>query len=175
MHHPTEPDKPEILDGPGEEPRRARRTPSKKNKTIIIVASALVVALAAGGAGFFLANGDKTPAGGTQPQTVQQTRQQKPDPRLAEDEDASVGDVTTDAPKDGDTADENLPQDAVPQNPNPQVPAKPNTADPGTPKPGTGKPSTDKPGSAGNNTTAPDNPADGPAGELTGQCAASGC
>ncbi|WP_157247913.1 hypothetical protein [Nonomuraea typhae] len=180
MHHPTEPDKPEILTGPGDEPRAARRT-RKWNKTAVIAASALVAALVAGGAGFFLADRGERPAGGAQ--TGQQPEPQKSDPRLADEEDATVGDVTEEAPQDG-SAEENPPQDAVqdpvpegdaqepgPRDPGPQTPAKPNPGKPATDRPDSGKPTTPKPG------TAPpaDNPADGPAGELSGQCAESGC
>lgn len=45
MHDPTEPDRYEILDGPGQR-RRARSKPSDKKKIAVIAASALVAALA---------------------------------------------------------------------------------------------------------------------------------
>ncbi|HEX4813998.1 MAG TPA: hypothetical protein VFV66_14735, partial [Nonomuraea sp.] len=64
MQDPTEPDRPEILSGPGDvrlaekSAGRSARSPGGKSKAkiIVIAAAALVAVLAAGGVGYLLAS-----------------------------------------------------------------------------------------------------------------------
>ncbi|MEV4392330.1 hypothetical protein [Nonomuraea sp. NPDC049607] len=177
MHDPTEPDRQEILSGPGSSPR----PPGKSRKTVIIAASALVGVLAAGGAGYLLA---AKPGQSTQ----QEQGAGRPSPAKSPgdevfeaDEEATMGDATTDAPDDGlptDGSDDSAMGDAVTDTGGGTDAAdKGSTGSDGTRQTGTGK----KPGTPSTKppTKAPepdgDNPADGPAGELSGQCAQSGC
>ncbi|MFI7462557.1 hypothetical protein [Nonomuraea sp. NPDC049646] len=173
MHDPTETDRQEILSGPGSSPR----PPGKSRKTAVIAALALVGVLAAGGAGYLLA---AKPG-----QSVQQEQGSgRPSPGTSAgdevfeaDEDATMGDATTDAPDDGlpaDGSDDSAMGDAVTDPGGGSDPAdKGSTGSDGTAQKGTGgkpgTPSTKAPQPAG------DDPADGPAGQLSGQCAKSGC
>ncbi|GAA3139154.1 hypothetical protein [Nonomuraea salmonea] len=103
MQDPNQADRQEILSGPGDarlDPRnRPQRNRSTKNnkKATILAASALVALLAAGGAGYLLAGNDGEAAqSGAGPQTSQ-----SPGDDLQGDDDATMGDVTTDEPGDG--------------------------------------------------------------------------
>ncbi|MEU1728050.1 hypothetical protein [Nonomuraea sp. NPDC005692] len=176
MHDPTETDRQEILSGPGPSPR----PPGKSRKTAIIAASALVGVLAAGGAGYLLA---AKPG----PSAQQEQGSGRPSPATSAgdevfeaDEEATMGDATTDAPDDGlptDGSDDSAMGDAVTDTGGGSDPAdKGSTGSDGTggtTQTGTGK----KPGTPSTKAPQPegDNPADGPAGELTGQCAKNGC
>ncbi|MER6581480.1 hypothetical protein [Nonomuraea sp. NPDC001023] len=182
MHDPTEPDRQEILSGPGPSPR----PPGKSRKTAVIAAFALVGVLAAGGAGYLLAAKP-----GQSAQQEQGSGRPSPatsvgDEVFEADEDATMGDATTDAPTDAPTAtDDGLPADGSDDSAMGDAVTDtgggPDPADKGstgsdragdTTRTGTGK----KPGTP---TMAPqpegDLPADGPAGELSGQCAKNGC
>ncbi|MEV3986687.1 hypothetical protein ACIBQ6_24120 [Nonomuraea sp. NPDC049655] len=179
MHDPTETDRQEILSGPGSSPR----PPGKSRKTAVIAAFALVGVLAAGGAGYLLA---AKPGQSTQ----QEQGSGRPSPATSAgdevfeaDEDATMGDATTDAPDDGlptDGSDDSAMGDAVTDTGGGSDPAdKGSTGSDGTggtggtTQTGTGK----KPGTPSAKAPQPDgdNPADGPAGVLSGQCAKSGC
>ncbi|HLU75020.1 MAG TPA: hypothetical protein VKZ82_22775, partial [Nonomuraea sp.] len=101
MHDPTEPDRYEILDGPGQR-RRARSKPSDKKKIAVIAASALVAALAVGGAGYVLTAGSDT---GT---PAQQSQQAGPGQDAGEEgeplqddaaDEATMGDADADLPE----------------------------------------------------------------------------
>ncbi|MEV1239785.1 hypothetical protein [Nonomuraea sp. NPDC049750] len=184
MQDPMEPDRQEILTGPGDMPRPARKARSTNNKkTVVIAASALVAVLAAGGIGFALAGGPTqptTPAG-----QAGQSSQAATTDELQQDEEASMGDAKTDAPDAGtpsDVADEPLTDTDT---------GNADTADTGKADTGLDK------GSAGTDsrttpptqngkkpTSAPtrpaqesagESPADGPAGQVIGQCSKSGC
>ncbi|MGP3957277.1 hypothetical protein ACTWPT_14850 [Nonomuraea sp. 3N208] len=185
MQDPSEPDRPEILSGPGDV-RLAQRSdgrgaePSKNNKKIIaIAASALVAVLAAGGIGYMLA-ANPTPA--TQQGTGGPAPSQSAGPNL-QDDDATMGDVATDAPKDG-LPDDGSMGDADTDTGTGGDPTGSDTgsdtstgSDPsrGTTQTGTGqRPSTSSPTKPPQAPEA-DTPADGPAGEVSGQCSASGC
>ncbi|RSN12899.1 hypothetical protein DMB42_12035 [Nonomuraea sp. WAC 01424] len=177
MHDPTEPDRQEILSGPGP----SRRAPGRNRKTVLIVASALVGVLAAGGAGYLLA---AKPGQGTQ----QEQGAGRPSPARSggdevfdADEEATMGDATTDAPDDAST-DDGLPTDgsddsamgdAVTDGGSDPAAKGSTGSDGGTTQTGTGKKPT-TPSKAPQQPDA-DLPADGPAGELSGQCAKSGC
>ncbi|MCA2221558.1 hypothetical protein [Nonomuraea aurantiaca] len=177
MQDPMEPDRQEILTGPGDMPRPARKARSTTNKkTVVIAASALVAVLAAGGIGFALAGGPAQPA------PPGQSSQATTADELQQDEEASMGDAKTDAPDAG------TPSDVADE---PLADADTGTADTGKADTGLDK------GSAGTDsrttppvqngkkpTSAPttpaqesagESPADGPAGQVIGQCSKSGC
>ncbi|MFI9592988.1 hypothetical protein [Nonomuraea sp. NPDC052265] len=182
MRDPIETDRQEILSGPGPSPR----PPGKSRKTVIIAASALAGVLAAGGAGYLLA---AKPGQSTQ----QEQGAGRPSPAASPgdevfeaDEDATMGDATTDAPDDGlptDGSDDSAMGDAVTDTGGGSDPADKgstgsdrtgrNGGTGGTTQTGTGK----KPGTPSTKAPEPagDNAADGPAGQLSGQCAKSGC
>ncbi|WP_327584452.1 hypothetical protein OHA25_53145 [Nonomuraea sp. NBC_00507] len=188
MQDPSEPDRPEILSGPGDV-RLAQRSdgrgaePPKNNKKIIaIAASALVAVLAAGGVGYMLAANPTTPA--TQQGTGGPAASQSADPNF-QDEDATMGDVATDAPKDGLPDDGSMGDaDADTDTGTGGDPAADTGGDTGStgsdPSRGTTQTGTGQRPSTSSPTKAPqapegDTPADGPAGEVVGQCATSGC
>ncbi|MEV4012056.1 hypothetical protein AB0J35_16260 [Nonomuraea angiospora] len=177
MRDPIEPDRHEILSGPGDA-RLADKPPKSTKKTIAIAASALVAVLAAGGVGYMLA---ANPAGTVQPGGARPAPAQSTagNEDLGGD-DATMGDVTTDAP-DGDTA-ADAPDDGSMGDAAPDLGTgdEPTGSDRGTDSATGGKrPATTSPTrSATTNPAQPsdgDNPADGPAGELSGQCSKSGC
>ncbi|WP_188196436.1 hypothetical protein [Nonomuraea sp. SYSU D8015] len=189
MHDPTEPDRQEILSGPGDvrlaEKSESRRPRAPKNtkKTIVIAASALAAVLAAGGVGYMLAAGPTAPATQDAGGRPAPSESAAIDPNF-QDDDATMGDVTTDAPEDGLPDDGSMGDPAA--DPGPGDPAADTGSRGSDPEPGTGpsrgtaqtgdskKPATSSP-TAPPQSSAGDNPADGPAGEVTGQCAASGC
>jgi hypothetical protein len=188
MHDPTEQDRPEILAGPGDvrlAEKHAGRSarPPKNKKTIAIAASVLVAVLAAGGAGYLLAASPSTPAtqeSGGRPAPSQSVGGDE----ALQDDDATVGDVATDAPEnglpDGGTGDTSADTggDAEPAADTGATGTDPATGTDtarGTEQTGNGKnPAMSSPAKP-RQTPAGDNPADGPAGEVTGQCAKSGC
>jgi hypothetical protein len=179
MRDPIEPDRHEILSGPGDT-RLADKPPKNTKKTIAIAASALVAVLAAGGVGYMLA-ADPVQPGGARPAPAQSTGGNED---LGGD-DATMGDVTTDAPE-GDPA-AGAPDDGSMGDAAPDLGTgdEPTGSDRGTDSATGGKrPATTSPAKPAPTTSAPanpaqpadgDNPADGPAGELSGQCAKSGC
>ncbi|RVX38150.1 hypothetical protein EDD27_0443 [Nonomuraea polychroma] len=186
MQDPSEPDRHEILSGPGDV-RLAQRSdgrgaepPKNKKKTIAIAASALVAVLAAGGVGYMLAANPTTPA--TQQGNGGPATSQSADPNVQGD-DATVGDVATDAPN-NDLPDDGSMGDADTDTGTGGDPVADTGSDTGSDsstgsrgtQTGTGgqRPSTSSPTKAPQEPAA-DNPADGPAGELSGQCATSGC
>lgn len=191
MQDPTEPDRPEILNGPGEGRRAARNRPSKKKKITVIAASVLVAAMAVGGVGYALTAGS-----GETGTPTQQSRQAGPEQGAGETgsegeplqdeaaaDEATMGDADTGLPEEeaaemgdasvgdtsGDTRDtragssdkstaskgDGAKQETAAKQDNsgkkPTTAAKPPPSDEG------------------------DNPADGPAGTVGGQCAKSGC
>ncbi|MER5998545.1 hypothetical protein ABT120_08240 [Nonomuraea angiospora] len=178
MRDPIEPDHHEILSGPGDT-RSADKPPKSTKKTIAIAASALVAVLAAGGVGYMLA---ANPAGTVQPGGARPAPAQSTagNDDLGGDDDATMGDVTTDAP-DG-APDDGSVGDAAPDL---GTGDEPTGSDGGTDSSTGGKrPATTSPAKPGPTKSAPtksaqpsdgDNPADGPAGELSGQCSKSGC
>ncbi|TMS00092.1 hypothetical protein [Nonomuraea basaltis] len=190
MQDPTEPDRQEILSGPGDvrlaqrDSRPSGKPPKNQKKIIVIAASVLVGLLAAGGAGYMLAANPATPAtqeGGDRPAPSQSAA----DDENFQDDDATMGDVTTDAPKDDQPGDGTV-RDAAPDTDTGGDPAP----DPGSTgaDSSTGTDSSRGTAQTGNGTkpatsspTKPpqsdegDTPADGPAGEVIGQCASSGC
>ncbi|MFI7125398.1 hypothetical protein ACIBQ1_06860 [Nonomuraea sp. NPDC050153] len=183
MRDPIEPDRPEILSGPGDT-RLADKPPKSAKKTVAIAAAALVAVLAAGGVGYLLA---ANPAGTVQPGGARPAPSQTAggDEDLGGDDDATMGDVTADAPEDGDapvdTPDDGSMGDAAPDLGTGDEP----TGDAGSDSAKGGKrPATTSPAKPGPTDSAPtkpaqpdegDNPADGPAGEVSGQCSKSGC
>ncbi|NRQ34282.1 hypothetical protein HII36_20845 [Nonomuraea sp. NN258] len=178
MQDPIEPDRQEILSGPG----HSRRAPKNQKKIVIIAVSALVAILAVGGVGFSLAGGSGESA--QQPGAGRPAPTQSPgEAQELQDDEATMGDATTDAPGDDlstGAEDDSSMGDAVTDG---DTPADTNSR--GTSQTGnTGNTgSTGKNGSTGNKPGTPttpaeppaENPADGPAGELSGQCAKSGC
>ncbi|MEU8144723.1 hypothetical protein [Nonomuraea sp. NPDC048901] len=185
MQDPMEPDRQEILTGPGDMPRPARKARSTDNKkTVVIAASALVAVLAAGGIGFALAGGPAqptTPAG-----QAGQSSQAATADELQQDEEASMGDAKTDAPDAGtpsDVADEPLTDTGATDTGNTDNTGK---ADKGLDKGSAGTDSRTTPPTQNGKkpTSAPtkpaqesagESPADGPAGQVIGQCSKSGC
>ncbi|MBT2229590.1 hypothetical protein [Nonomuraea sp. NEAU-A123] len=182
MQDPMEPDRQEILTGPGDMPRPARNGRSAtKKKTVIVAASALVAVLAAGGIGFALAGG---PGGPAQPApSTGQAGQASPTQTAADeplDEEASMGDAKTDAPDEGLSSDEPAADmgDAV-TDPDTSTDTDKGAAGTdsrttATPPAKNGKKPTSSPTKPAQEP-AGDNPADGPAGEVIGQCAKTGC
>ncbi|MFF4617305.1 hypothetical protein [Nonomuraea jabiensis] len=180
MRDPIEPDRQEILSGPGDT-RLAEKPQKSTKKTIAIAASALVAVLAAGGVGYMLA---ANPAGTVQPGGARPAPAQSTagNEDLGGD-DATMGDVTTDAPESDTAAD--APDDGSMGDAAPDLGTgdEPTGSDRGTDSATGGKrPATTSPAEpAPTAATKPaqpsdgDNPADGPAGELSGQCAKSGC
>ncbi|MFI7634406.1 hypothetical protein [Nonomuraea sp. NPDC049400] len=184
MQDPIEPDRLEILSGPGDARLAARDTtpagkpPKNTRKTAVIAASALVAVLVAGGAGYLLAGSQ----GGTaQPGAVRPAPSQSVggNEDLGGD-DTTTGDAATDAPDDDlstDAPDDGSMGDAATDVGSGGDPATDTGTNPsrGTAETGDGKtPATTSPTKAPQPSEA-DNPADGPAGELSGQCAKSGC
>lgn len=180
MHDPTEPDRHEILSGPGH-PTRAR----KSNKKTLIITASLVGAIVAGGAGYALAanpfQSTRQEQGGAQPAPSQSGGAD--DEVFEADEDATMGDVTTDAPDAPDDGglpadDDATMGDAVTDDGDSGSTGSSgsdgSTGSRGTAQTGTGKKPTTSPTKAPGQPAA-DNPADGPAGELSGQCAKNGC
>ncbi|MGW0197548.1 hypothetical protein [Nonomuraea sp. NPDC003201] len=188
MRDPIEPDRHEILSGPGDT-RSADKPPKNTKKTIAIAASALVAVLAAGGVGYMLAAdpaGTVQP-GGARPAPAQSTAGNED---LGGDDDATMGDVTTDATMgdvttdapEGDPAADGAPDDGSVGDSAPDLGTgdEPTGSDRGTDSSTGGKrPATTSPAKPGPTKSAQpsdgDNPADGPAGELSGQCSKSGC
>ncbi|MBB5778440.1 hypothetical protein [Nonomuraea jabiensis] len=181
MRDPIEPDRQEILSGPGDT-RLAEKPRKGTKKTIAIAASALVAVLAAGGVGYMLAanpTGTAQP-GGARPAPAQSTAGSED----LGDDDATMGDVTTDAPE-GDPAagaPDDAPDDGSMGDAAPDLGTgdEPTGSDRGTDSaPGGKRPATTSPAKPGPTKSAQpsdgDNPADGPAGELSGQCSKSGC
>ncbi|MEW1836617.1 hypothetical protein AB0392_01500 [Nonomuraea angiospora] len=177
MRDPIEPDRHEILSGPGDT-RLADKPPKSTKKTIAIAASALVAVLAAGGVGYLLA---ANPAGTVQPGGARPAATQSTagNEDLGGD-DATMGDVTTDAPE-GDPA-AGAPDDGSMGDAAPDLGTgdEPTGSDRGTDSATGGKrPATTSPAKPAPTKSAQpadvDNPADGPAGELSGQCSKSGC
>ncbi|MEU8248522.1 hypothetical protein [Nonomuraea sp. NPDC048916] len=175
MQDPTEPDRQEILTGPGDEPRSPR-----KNRTLVIAASALVALLAAGGIGYGLAGNDPAQVG----QPVQPAPAQSDGEGQAKEDDAT-GDATTDVPQDGtasdagtDTGGDTGGDSGTRTDANTvDEPADQGSAGTGTKRStnvGTGKKPTSSPTAPAEDEPA-DNPADGPGGLVSGQCAKSGC
>ncbi|WP_433439726.1 hypothetical protein [Nonomuraea sp. CA-141351] len=184
MQDPIEPDRPEILAGPGDTRLAARATaptgkpPKNTKKIVVIAASVLVAVLAAGGIGYKLAGS---------PGETPQTGAGRPAPSQSvggnEDlggDDSTTGDATTDTPVGNpstDASDDGSTGDTTSDLGSGGDPA----ADTGTnPSRGAAKTNDGKTPSTTSPTKAPqssegDNPADGPAGELSGQCAKSGC
>ncbi|MEV6030325.1 hypothetical protein AB0L65_04210 [Nonomuraea sp. NPDC052116] len=186
MRDPIEPDRHEILSGPGDT-HPADKPPKSTKKTVAIAASALVAVLAAGGVGYMLA---ANPAGTVQPGGARPAPAQSTagNEDLGGD-DATMGDVTTDAPE-GDPAadapdaapDDGGVGDAAPDlgtGDEPTGGKRPATTSPAKPGPTKSAPTKSAPTkSAPTKSAQPadgDNPADGPAGELSGQCSKSGC
>ncbi|MFI9837925.1 hypothetical protein ACIHFD_12880 [Nonomuraea sp. NPDC051941] len=178
MRDPIEPDRHEILSGPGDT-RSADKPPKRTKKTIAIAASALVAVLAAGGVGYMLA---ANPAGTVQPGGARPAPAQSTagNDDLGGDDDATMGDVTTDAPEGDPAAD--APDDGSVGDAAPDLGTgdEPTGSDRGTDSSTGGKrPATTSPAKPGPTKSAQpsdgDNPADGPAGELSGQCSKSGC
>ncbi|MFI6734497.1 hypothetical protein ACIBI9_16335 [Nonomuraea sp. NPDC050451] len=177
MRDPIEPDRHEILSGPGDT-RLADKPPKSTKKTIAIAASALVAVLAAGGVGYMLA---ANPAGTVQPGGARPAPAQSTagNEDLGGDDDATMGDATTDAPEDdtaADAPDDGSMGDAAPDLGTGDEPtdSKGSESSKGGKRPATTSPT--KSATAGPAQPADgDNPADGPAGELSGQCSKSGC
>ncbi|MDF2705365.1 hypothetical protein AB0C18_07485 [Nonomuraea muscovyensis] len=189
MHDPTEPDRQEILTGPGEESRAPRKRRQAGNRTVLIAASALVGLLAAGGIGFSLAGGD--PAQPDRPtQSQSPGTAEGPGEDLGDDGDATMGDVTTEEPGDGTRAEGGGEDDTASVGDETGGVAD----DGGTDDTSTGAAGSDSKGTSESKntnvnkgrqpTTAPaedpagttaDGAADGPSGEVAGQCAKSGC
>jgi hypothetical protein len=183
MQDPTEPDRQDIIDGPGDH-RRSGRNPKK---IVAIAASVLVAALAVGGVSYVMVSGGDTPVQMSQqappadqaPPAEEDAPEEKtskgddaPSEDAAEDTaDDGVGDTadtgTADTPDTGDTADRastdtgSAGTDARDRDDSDTggKPAKKPTTSPSKPAP----------------EDAADTPADGPAGAVTGQCAKSGC
>ncbi|MGN9838042.1 hypothetical protein ACTMTI_07960 [Nonomuraea sp. H19] len=178
MQDPNESDRQEILTGPGDV-RLAQRnaTPGHKSskntkKTAVIAAAVLAAVLAAGGAGYMLAANPGTPAtqdGSGRPAPSQSAGGDE----TFQDDDATMGDAATDAPEDGSMGDAKTDTDtgAGPADPGPTG----TDSSRGTAQTGTGKnPATSSPTKPPQSPVG-DNPADGPAGEVGGQCATGGC
>ncbi|MDA0637105.1 hypothetical protein OUY22_27190 [Nonomuraea sp. MCN248] len=200
MQDPTEPDRLEILNGPGDHRRAASNRPSGKKKITVIAAAVLVAALGVGGVGYALTagaadpgapaqqSGQAGPGQGAGEDTDQDTGQgadeplrddaadeatmgdadtELPEEEAAEMGDAAVGDTSGDDSGDtsGDTGNSrDTGQDASKK--------KTATEDSGAKEEGGGK----KPTTAAKPPQSDgDDPADGPAGAVTGQCAKSGC
>ncbi|WP_336204827.1 hypothetical protein [Nonomuraea sp. LPB2021202275-12-8] len=180
MQDPTEPDRQDILDGPGRHPRSGRNN----KKIAAIAASVLVAALAVGGVGYVMTSGD-TPAQVSQParQADQAPAEDTGKGEDLQDEEAAMGDAETDAPSD-EAADDGVGDTTGnPGDPGTEDTPSTDTGSEGTEtrdkdESSTGKKPTTKPTSK---PTKPaqevpaDNPADGPAGAVGGQCAKSGC
>ncbi|MFI7443937.1 hypothetical protein [Nonomuraea indica] len=188
MHDPTEPDRQEILTGPGDESRARRTRKQASKKTVLIAATALVGVLAAGGIGFSLAGADPVQPGPATQQGQSPGTAEGPGEDLGDDGDATMGDAVTEEPG-GDTPAEGGPDDTASDGDTPR-------GDPGgvdddgtgsrTGAAGTDSKSTSE--SRNTNVSKPsaspaedtgedsgDGAADGPAGEVAGQCAKSGC
>ncbi|MEV0591022.1 hypothetical protein [Nonomuraea cavernae] len=175
MQDPTEPDRQEILTGPGDAPRSPR-----KRKTLVLAASALVAALAAGGVGYTLAGNTPAQVGqSVQPAPAQSTGQA---PEEGQDtDDGATGDATTDVPQDG-TASDAATDTGADTGGRPDAGPADEPADRGSAgtdakrstNVGTGKKPTSSPSAPVEEEPA-DNPADGPAGLVGGECAKSGC
>lgn len=194
MHDPTEPDRYEILDGPGRGRRSARNRPSNQKKIIVIAASALVTALAVGGAGYVLTAGP-----GDTGTPAQQSQQAEPEQGAGEGEpleddaadEATMGDADTDLPEEeaaemgdaavGDTSGNtgntggnsgNTASNRDTGNDSSGKSTANRDGNAGRQNDGAKKPTTEaKPPPADEG----DNPADGPAGAVNGQCSTSGC
>ncbi|MFG1943569.1 hypothetical protein [Nonomuraea sp. NPDC048826] len=192
MQDPTEPDRQEILNGPGERRRAAKNRPSTKKKITVIAASVLVAALAVGGAGYALTAGSGdagTPAqqsqqaGPEQSGTGDDAAQGEGEPLQddAEADEATMGDADTGLPEEeaaemGDASVPDTSGDTAAKRDSGRGDdtAKKSTAtkDSGTKKDDGGK----KPTSAAKPPQSDgDDPADGPAGAVNGQCAKDGC
>jgi hypothetical protein len=195
MHDPTEPDRHEILNGPGEGRRAAKSRANNKKKIAVIAASALVAALAVGGAGYVLTSGGDgagTPA--------QQSRQADPGQGSGTGTEAGAQDegrpLEDDAADEATMGDADLPEeeaaemgDAVADDPAGDTGNTGNTSNArgsgdqskkGTASKDNGA-KNDNSGKKPQNAAKPpqndegDNPADGPAGAVEGQCAKDGC
>jgi hypothetical protein len=185
MQDPMEPDRQEILSGPGDVRLASRSAntrangPKSNKKTLIIAASALVAVLAAGGAGYLLAGNPTgtTPQGGGRPATSQSAgadeQLQRNDPTTG-DAAPDKGGLSTDAPDDGSMGD--AVTDPGDGSGEPADTGSTGTdSSPGTPQTNNGKkPATTSPTKPAQSSTG-DVPANGPAGEVIGQCAKSGC
>ncbi len=184
MQDPTEPDRQDILDGPGDH----RRSGRNHRKIITIAASVLVAALAVGGVGYALTSGEDAPG-----QTSQQARLgdqatpaedtgDRPQDKKAETDDAPAEDTADDGVRDtvADAPDTDTSDTGTAGNPDTSSAdtgsAGTDTRDRDEPKTGDrpAKKPTTKPTKPAQQDTG-DTPADGPAGEVSGQCAASGC
>ncbi|MED7926455.1 hypothetical protein SMD20_19525 [Nonomuraea sp. LP-02] len=188
MQDPTSPDRPEILSGPGDS-RPANRgrgaaRQKKTKKTAAIAAGVLVALIAAGGAGYVVASGDSTPAtqqeagrpGPSQGTGGDDSAQDDLKDDLQDDaaDDATMGDARTDAPDDGLPDDGSMGDAATDSGSTGTTTSRDSSAGAGTKQTGDGKKSTTSPTKAPQSSEA-DNPADGPGGLVSGQCATSGC
>lgn len=191
MHDPTEPDRHEILTGPGDESRAARTRKRANKKTVLIAATALVGVLAAGGIGFSLAGADPVQPGGPTQQGQSPGTADGPGEDLGDDGDATMGDAVTEEPG-GDTPAESDQDDTASVGDASGDTPRGDTGDTGDDDgtdARTGGAGTDSKGTSESRNTnvskpstaptedtgTPDGAADGPAGEVAGQCAKSGC
>ncbi|GGO66078.1 hypothetical protein [Nonomuraea cavernae] len=178
MQDPTEPDRQEILTGPGDAPGSPR-----KRKPLVLAASALVAVLAAGGVGYALAGNTPAQVGqSVQPPSTGDAPEEVPDA-----DDGATGDATTDVPQDGTASDADTDTGAD-TGTRPDTGSRPDAGPADEPADrgsagtdakrstnvGTGKKPTSPPSAPVEDDPA-DNPADGPAGLVSGECAKSGC
>ncbi|MFG3439818.1 hypothetical protein ACGF0J_21445 [Nonomuraea sp. NPDC047897] len=198
MQDPTEPDRQEILTGPGDESRAPRTRKRASKKTVAIAAAALAGVLVAGGIGFSMAGTDPVQPAGPSQQSQGPGTAEGPGEDLGDDGDATMGDAVTEEPGDGTPAEAG--QDDTASDGDTSGDAPRGDTSGGVPDGGTGSRTgaagTDSKGAAeskNTNVSRPSTPpaqdsgddtgtdgtadgaADGPAGEVAGQCAKSGC